>query len=252
VPALIAALIVTVAYISFPLMLRQPRADLIATSALVDKVAVATTRDSRFAIAAPGYNVLPPNLNGIFGVNSIHSYNSLSSRRYQALIRALGGEIQTYGRWNGMIAPDYNSQAFWMSNISLMISPTTLSHPNLVDLGDEGALHLYRVADRMGCCLQIAMPEKTESDEVEFTDHKGITAGRPLKTRDEGDLLEFDVQDQQSSLLVLSQQYHARWHAAVRGPSGWNDARTVPVAGVFQGVVLPAGTQSVRLPSVCA
>jgi hypothetical protein len=245
--SLIAALIITGVYISFPLMLRQPQANLIPASALVDKVRAGTPRDSRFAVAAPGFGVLPPNMNGIYDVASIHSYDSLSSRRYQALIGELGGQVETYGRFNKMISPDYDSQAFWMSNIGLMLSATTLSHPNLEHIGDEGPIHFYRVASRMGCCLQTALPDQTGSGGIELPDRRGIETLRPLKTKDQGDLLEIEVHGRQPSLLVLSQQYDSNWQARVRTPSGWAPALTAPVNRVFQGVVLPAGTQTVQL-----
>ena len=64
---------------------------------------------------------------------------------------------------------------------------------------------------------------------------------------DKGDFLEFEVQGEQNSVLVLSQQYHRDWQATIRTISGWTTARTVPVNSVFQGVALPAGTQTVRL-----
>jgi hypothetical protein len=243
---LIAALAVVGAYISFPLMLRQPAAQPVP-SPVVDRIIAATGSGSRFAIAAPGPGVLPPNLNDIFDVASIHSYDSLSSRRYQALIRDLGGETQTYGRLNTMISPDYDSQTFWMSNIGLMISPKTLSHPNLEDIGADGEFHFYRTLDRMGCCLQIALSAQVNADRIEILDRKAAQTTRPLKTRDEGDLLEFEVRGGQSSILVLSQQYHRHWQALARTPSGWVEAPTLPVNGAFQGIRLPAETQTVRL-----
>jgi hypothetical protein len=242
---LIAALAVVGAYISFPLMLRQPAAQPVP-SPVVDRIIAATGSGSRFAIAAPGPGVLP-NLNDIFDVASIHSYDSLSSRRYQALIRDLGGETQTYGRLNTMISPDYDSQTFWMSNIGLMISPKTLSHPNLEDIGADGEFHFYRTLDRMGCCLQIALSAQVNADRIEILDRKAAQTTRPLKTRDEGDLLEFEVRGGQSSILVLSQQYHRNWQALARTPSGWVEAPTLPVNGAFQGIRLPAETQTVRL-----
>lgn len=243
---LTAALAVVGAYISFPLMLRQPAAQTLA-SPVVDKIIAATGSGSRFAIAAPGPGVLPPNLNDIFDVASIHSYDSLSSRRYQALIRDLGGETETYGRLNTMISPDYGSQAFWMSNIALMISPKTLSHPNLEDIGADAEFHFYRTRNRMGCCVQMALSDQVDADRIEIPDLKAARTTRPSKTRDQGDLLEFQVQRGQRSILVLSQQYHRHWQALARIASGWVEAPTLPVNGGFQGVVLPAETQTVRL-----
>jgi hypothetical protein len=245
--SLIAALIVTGVYVSFPLMLRQPQPDLIPASALVDKIRAGTPPGSRFAIVAPGSGVLLPNMNGIFDLASIHSYDSLSPRRYQALIGMLGGQIETYGRLNETISPDYQSQAFWMSNIGLMISTRILGDPNLEHIGDEGPVHLYRVVSRMGCCLQAGLPDQIESGGIDLPDQRGIETRRPVKTKDEGDLKEIAVYSRQPSLLVLSQQYDSNWHATIQTPSGWAPALTSPVNGVFQGVVLPGNTQTVRL-----
>jgi hypothetical protein len=64
--------------------------------------------------------ILPPNLNAELGLASVHSYNSLSSKRYHELLGTLGGEAQTYGRWNVSIDPDYSSGNFdeqYRSNI---------------------------------------------------------------------------------------------------------------------------------------
>jgi hypothetical protein len=245
--SLIGALVVTGVYVSFPLMLRQPQADLIPASAMVDKIRTGTPAGARFAVAAPGSGVLLPNINEIFDVTSIHSYDSLSSRRYQALIRELGGQIETYGRLNETISPDYDSQAFWMSNIGLVMSTTMLSHQNLEHIGDEGPVHFYRVVNRMGCCLQAALPDQTKSARIELPDQRGIETRRPPKTKDEGDLKEIEVYSQQPSLLVLSQQYDSNWHATVQTPSGWAPAPTSVVNGVFQGVVLSGNIQTVRL-----
>ena len=155
---LIAALVIVLATISYPLMLRQDPAQIATTSHLVDKVRANLSAGSRFAVAASGLSVLPPNLNAGLELASVHSYNSLSSRRYHTLIKELGGEVQTYGRWNGAISPDYNSTMFWMSNISLMLSPTKLTHENLEYLGEESGVHLHKVISRMGDSLQVTPP----------------------------------------------------------------------------------------------
>ncbi len=245
--SLIAALAVVGAYVSFPLMLRQPAAALRVTSPVVEKAIESIVPGSRFAMAAPRSRVLPPNMNEIFDLASVHSYDSLSSRRYQTLIRGLGGVTETYGRSNGMISPDYDSQLFWMSNISLMISPDPLSHPNLKHIGDEGPLHFYQTVNRMGCCLQVDRSDRIDADGVELRDREGFKIDLPTQTGQDGDLLEFEVKARPGSLLVLSQQYHSQWRAFVRTSAGWVAAATVPVNGAFQGVVLPAEARTVRL-----
>lgn len=59
----------------------------------------------------------------------------------------------------GFIAPDYSSSMFWMSNISLILSPDKRMHENLEDLSEESGIYLYRVVSRMGESLQVALPQ---------------------------------------------------------------------------------------------
>jgi hypothetical protein len=231
-------------------MLRQPSSQIAMTSPLVEKVIANLPPDSRFAVAVPGLGVLPPNLNSLFEVSSIHSYNSLSSYRYHDLIAALGGEMETYGRWNAMISPAYDGLAFWMSNISLVLSPTKLDDPNLESVDEEDQAHLFRVKSRMGCCLQVSSPFEYTVDGVELHGPRGLVAHQLSKSKDEGDLIEIEVVGVSPSLLVLSQKYHRDWRANVLTPSGWASARALPVNRVFQGVILPAGAQRVRLEFV--
>jgi hypothetical protein len=244
--ALIAALVLTGACTAFPLMLRRPATDLVRNSDLVEQVIAATPAGTRIALIAPDAGVLLPNANTIFGLASVHSYDSLSSHRYQALVRELGGETEQYGRWNSVIAPDFGSHIFWMSNIGLVISPKPILHPNLERFGVEGTLQLYRVRDSMGCCLQSPAAATAGSAGFSSTAREGI---RPVKTSDQGDVLEFEVHNypDTDSVLTLSQQYHDDWRASVRTASGWQVARTVLVNGAFQGVVIPATSNLVRL-----
>lgn len=247
-PALLGAALVTVGtYISFPLMLRQEPSQIVSTSPLVEKVRDNLPPDSRYAVVSPGLVVLPPNLNASLGLASVHSYNSLSSRRYHTLIKSLGGEVQTYGRWNSSILPDYSSAMFWVSNISLILSPKRLEHGNLEYLGQTGDIHLHRVVSRMGCCLQVTPPNSMVPGDVQVMDPRSLVTHQPAKTVDQGDLLEFEVQGSQASLLILSQKFHRDWHAQVLTSSGWADVKTVMVNGVFQGVLLPTGAQKAKL-----
>lgn len=157
--------------------------------------------------------------------------------------------MQTYGRWNGAISPDYSSAMFWMSNISMMLSPTKLMHDNLEYLGDESGIHLYKVISRMGDSLQVIFPQASISvaDDLQVVDPRLLPKHTPSKELDQGDLLEFKVTPGAPSVLILSQKFHRNWQAKVFDQSGWVPTKTAVVNGVFQGTFLPKEAQRVRL-----
>ncbi|NJD25023.1 MAG: hypothetical protein FIB06_06420 [Betaproteobacteria bacterium] len=247
---LVLALALVLVMTSYPLMLKQDPAQIAQTSPLVEKVRESLPPGSRYAVAAPGVSVLPPNLNATLGLASVHSYNSLSSTRYHSLIKSLGGEVKTYGRWNGAISPDFAGQMFWMSNISLILSPGKLAHENLEFLGEESGIHLYRVVSRMGESLQVVSP-RPELDlslaKLVLDDPRGMVTNTPVKILDSGDVLEFEVKPSAPSVFLLSQKFHHDWEALAETNQGWQTVQTVEVNGVFQGVMLPQETRRVRL-----
>lgn len=245
---LLVALILVLVTISYPLMLRQDPTQIATTSPLIEKLRKNLPEDSRFAVAAPGLLVLPPNLNAGLGIASVHSYNSLSSRRYHSLIKTLGGKMQTYGRRNTTISPDYNSAMFWMSNISMILSPTKLSHENLEYLGEESGVYLHKVISRMGDSIQVILsPDNIEGDHLQMSDPRELSRYTTSKQLDQGDFLEYEVAQGAPSILVLSQKYHRDWQAKVLEGETWVLANTTVVNGVFQGVILSSDAQRVRL-----
>ncbi len=178
----------------------------------------------------------------------MHGYDSLSSRRYQAVIRSLGGQTRTYGRWSDSIAPDYGGAVFWMSNVGLVLAPARIEHPNLEYLGSVSGVHLHRVRDRMGCCLQLTpRPPPGTFEAAGDLDPRGMKPRRLEKSLDLGDRIELEVGAGGDSLLILSQAFHRDWHAEALLPGGWSEAQTVRVDGFFQGVLVPAGARGVRL-----
>lgn len=248
---LVSALIVVGVSISFPLMLRQPLSNIARTSPLVEAVRSNLPSNARFAIVGPGVVALPPNYNASVGLASIHTYDSLSSWRYRALIESLGGKVATLGRLNTTINPDFDGPTFWMSDIALVLSAEELRDRNLAYLGKFGGVRLYKVNSHMGCCLQIFTTQSSADDGIEIDDPRKLPASRPLEISNKGDLLEFDLDiASRPSLFILGQKFHRDWRAHVLTPSGWTEARTVPVDRVFEGVLLPSGAQRLRLEFV--
>ncbi|WP_127806782.1 hypothetical protein [Hydrogenophaga sp. NH-16] len=242
------ALASVIAMTSYPLMLKQDAAQIVTSSPLVDKVRDHLPPGSRYAVVEPGVSVLPPNLNASVGLASVHSYNSLSPTRYHALIRALGGQVQTYGRSNTAIAPDYSAAMFWMSNIGLILSPRQLVHDNLAPLGESSGVRLYQVVSRMGEALQVFPPRLDgEANAWRIPDPRSLPRHAPNKLLDRGDVLEFEVTPSVPSVLLLSQKFHRDWHARVYNRGGWRSAQTAEINGIFQGVILPSETFRVRL-----
>jgi hypothetical protein len=242
------ALAITMATTSFPLVLRQELSSTMASTTLTRKVIANLPTGSRIAVAGTGVHVLPPNFNASLDIASVHSYNSLSSKRYLTLIGALGGDVQTYGRWNSNISPDFNSPMFWMSNIGLVLSEAKIEHANLKHLGVESGVHFHGVVSRMGQSVQVVPEKPLESNGMSrFMDPRLLAGGSLSSSTDKGDLLEFDLVQQVESILVLSQKYHQHWHAEVLDSSGWMPAATTSVNGVFQGVIVPINAQRIRL-----
>lgn len=136
---------------------------------------------------------------------------------------------------------------FRMSNVELALSPVMIDHPNLESIGEENRLHIYRVRSHMGCCRQVASPLRPAQDGVVSDARAARGADAPVKWRDEGDLLEFDLRSTAASLLVVSNKFHPYRHADVRTATGWTRAQTPPVNGVFRGVILPPASEKAIL-----
>ncbi|MBW4710823.1 hypothetical protein KX928_23780 [Roseobacter sp. YSTF-M11] len=246
---LIAAVVVSLVAQSYPLMLRQDPARIATASALTEKVRRHLPDGSRFAIVSSDIHVFPPNLTAGLGLASIHTYNSLSSRRYHALIERLGGEMQTYGRRNTAISPDYGSLDFWMSNIGLVLAPAEISHPNLEPLGSEVGVHLHRVKARMHTGMQVFHTSPDPGvPQIGLVDFRAAQRHKPVTVSlDQGDLLEFRIASARKSMLVLSQRFHSDWKGFARVDQNWQPVGTVEVNGVYQGVDIPKGATHIRL-----
>jgi hypothetical protein len=82
---------ISVGAYGFGVMLVRPLAEIHTTSPLVERLREATRPDIRYAVFGDdcGRFLLPPNQEGLLGLRSIHTYNSLSSPRFQRLAQEL-------------------------------------------------------------------------------------------------------------------------------------------------------------------
>lgn len=246
---LLTALALGLAFFSYPLVLYQPIEQIATQSPLTEEIKKNLPNGTRFAVISPALPYLGPNINATIGLNSIHSYNSLSPRYYHDLIRELGGEVHTYGRWNNSIQPDYTSNAFWMSNIGIVLSATTLNHPSLTLKARISDVSVYTVDSRMGEALLVNIPEQEykKTEDIQMDNIQQLPALPIERVISQGDILTFHVDAQKTSLLVLSQKYHRDWQAFVKKKTLWESTKTIRVNKFFQGIKVPTGTQVIQL-----
>jgi hypothetical protein len=188
---------------------------------------------------------LQPNLNATVGLPSVHTYNSLSSQRYQALVAALGGTTAIHGRHNLVVAPRYGAPATLLAGIAVVGSPTPVRHPALDPLPSATpGVHLYRVGTYRGCCLRL--PRTATGDSLPL----GVLADADWDAAtlrvDAGDRLELELAPSAGpGVLVLPRAFHPQWRARSLDARGGHALRTLAADGIFLAVELPAGTRSV-------
>ena len=230
-----------------PLLLTRPPEAIATTSPLVETVRKALPPGGRFAIVGPT-PLLPPNTNATLGLPSLHTYNSLSSRRYQAFVTRLGGSTGFHGRHNTAIRADTGDVDFALAGVGVVLSPQPLTDPALESVAEVAGLHVLRVRDFEGGAFRWHDPGLAASDAPRIASLDRADRASVRVVADAGDRLEFAVTPSDApSLLVTGLAWHPQWVAFARRPAGDVTVRVVPVNDAFAGVALPAGTTGVEL-----
>ena len=129
VPVFLGVAILSVFFYGRPLILSRPPSTIQRSSMLIEALQ-RHTGGTRFAIADPGIGEeLPPNEEALFGLKSINSYNSLSPREYQELVRRWSDEgTDIYGRYFKIINPELaiTDPAFSLANVGIVLSRQAL------------------------------------------------------------------------------------------------------------------------------
>lgn len=251
---IVAALVVTVLLSAVPLQTRRAVADVQQSSPLVAALQQYVPTGARYAIVDPGLNyLLTPNINRLYDVASVHTYNNFTPPAYAEVIAALGGKTTFYGKLNTEVAPVYDTTTFWMSNVAVVLARARIDDGNLRPLGMYGPAQFMQVQQRMGPFWHTALEATPHGRDVRISDHRERPRYVVTNVQDQNDTITATITPQtRPTLFVHSTMAAAEWRADVYDGTQWQAAQTVSVNGVFQGVVVPAGAQTVRLRWVSA
>jgi hypothetical protein len=229
--------------------------DIQRDSPLAKQIRELTPQGARFAWIGPrppGDRFLLPNIEIPLGLRSIHGYDHLVGRRFES--------------WAGQFADKtYRSQPFQRrfhyvdetqrflgsgldaTGVSLVVSLLPIEHPRLGRGQRLGPVVLQRVLrPRPLACLIPAADYETVAGELRLTSAGALRRSAAVEFVAGGtvDRLRFRfAANPVDTLLFVSQQHHPDWHARWAGGA----LETLPVDGVFEGILVPAGCGEVEL-----
>jgi hypothetical protein len=247
IPALIGVAVVSTFLYGRELILTRSLQTIRVSSKLVDVIKAHAADGDRFAIADSSIAVLPPNQEALFGLNSVNSYDSLSSRRYQELVghwNAVG--TQTYGRYFKFldIRRALADQGFLFSGAHLILSAHPLVTDQLTLAAEVNGIKLYETVTAPVDLLQTPHFKFSNGGEAAIDPSTGPTNLQSHRVEMLNDFQKIEVTaSPEETLLFLSQQYHRAWRAISKD----RPLPTVIVNRFYQGVVLPPNTSEVEL-----
>ena len=215
-------------------------------SKLIDAIKVHTPNAGRFAIADSKMAAMPPNQETLFGLNSVNSYDSLSSRKYQELIghwSAAGA--RTYGRHFQFLDSERTlaDPAFALSNVEVVLSSRPLATNRLNLVAEVNEIKLYEpMLAPVGLLQTPRFQLSNREAAVDPSVRDPNLQPRCIETLNDFQRIAVTAAPQET-LLFLSQQYHRAWRAKAHQRA----LRTVIVNRFYQGVLLPPNTSEVEL-----
>jgi hypothetical protein len=246
----IAVVVASVLFHTRALVPVHTRGDIARSSTLTDLIARYTAGGYRYAAVGPkGRLWLPPNDEDWYGIRSIHSNDSLSSRQYQRMLLDISDEgAFSYGRWFPQITSPsrIGGDAFSFTGVNLIVaSAPAMNAYQWQPVAVVNGVHLFLRPQAVP--LEIQADTFTVNDDgAARVDTKFQAAAKypVMRTANHDDRIELTVTAApRETLLVLSMQHHPRWKAR----SGATELKTVAVNDFYLGVRIPAGTTSVVL-----
>jgi hypothetical protein len=247
ITTLVGIAILSVLFYGRPLILSRPLGTIHTSSELINAIKSHTPGGSRFAIGDRAIESLPPNQEVLFGLQSVNSYDSLSSRRYQELVRRWSTVgTRTYGRNFKFLEIEsaLGDQTFPFSNVDIILSSRLLKTGQLALAAEVDGIKLYQpVAAPIGL-LQTPLVRFSNAKEVMIDpalDQENLPS-RQVEVLNDFQKIRVTASPR-ATLLFLSQQYHRAWRAESRH----QPLRAVMVNRFYQGVIVPPNTSEIEL-----
>ena len=247
IPALIGVAVLSTFLYGRTLILSRSPETIHTSSKLIDTIKAHAPDGDRFAIADSLITAVPPNQEGLFNLNSVNSYDSLSSRRYQELVNkwSISG-ARTYERYFKFLDIELAlaDPAFPFSNIEVILSKRSLKTDRLKLVAEVNGIKLYETITTPIELLQTPRFKYSNAGEAAIDPPAG-TANLPSRRVEMlNDFQKIEVTASPGeTLLFLRQQYDRAWQATSRQRS----LRTVTVNGFYQGVIVPPNTGEIEL-----
>jgi len=220
------------------------------SSFLVDRVRAYTDNgNSRFAkVGGELASVIPPSQESLYGIKSIHSYDSLSSKNFQVLASRISRSgTRVFGRWFEVLDTEERlcNEETALMGISIVLSKRSLAGQCLSFLAEVEGVKFYRPFQPPLRELQTSGFSNVSAEAVAMVYREGVGGGLPVVVKTSLDDLKVfrTTPAEQTTLLFLSEQYHPRWEAYADGVA----LQTVVVNGFFLGVLVPPQTVALEL-----
>lgn len=250
VPVLVAA---TVLHYGQRVVLAQRPAAIARTSPLVEALRERSGDRARFCIAGfERWGLLPPNQEAWIGLSSPHSYDSLSSLRFNTWLREISlAGARARGRSFRRIEPadGFFGDAFTWMGVGAVLATRPIESPHLADELRVGGVSVWRTREPAERIAQLDVdPRAQPGSSAAEPFLEGPLSAQPhlalriLEEHDDRVRCASEARDT-PTLLFLSRQHHEDWIAR----SGGARLATTRVNGFYLGVVLPPHTREVEL-----
>jgi len=245
-PAILLFLTFTSIYVySYRMMLWDNPACYDLNSPIAQQIKLHTNNDERFAWV--GKAPIRANQEILYGLKSIHTFNSISSRAYNEMVYDISGlQLDSLGRrfLKFKNANKFRTPVFRLTNIGLIVSSKL--PPKVYKVIDRfQGFYFFRPQYEPIPYLQLNNFQIVDSEATITVPSKEILPQPVVVLEKKDDYLRLKLNKRKvDSLLFISQQYHSKWFA--KNGTG-EKLPTVRVNGLYQGVLIPPSTGQVVL-----